>query len=425
MFEKIFEKRQSVADNSIDWTKWREGEDIEVRNTDITYFQCLNILSNNIAKLPIITKVSGKNGDEEAEDFYLYELLRLRPNDSMSSFEAIKALVLMSKHYGCAGLYIDRDKKGLVKGLYPVRINQFIVDNIGLIKSTKGNKVLVDYTCDSVSGICFEKDIIILRDNSINGIDFKSTSYYVKDSIESNVKAQKYQSLLFSNGLTNKIVVQLTSDIKDKSELKQTQKKFDKLYSSNGRVFTVPAGYNVSPLNLSLADSQFSELKIIGKKEVTSAVGVPYALIEKGTLTEEENIAFLSNAVIPIITTLEQEFDWKLLSQADRKRGYKIRFNVNAMLRTSPLTQSLIIDRYLKNGAYTLNDSKRILGVPLVEGGDTVSLPSGQITLENLIAGKATWQKDKENHNINDEKEEKEEGTEKGGEENGTGKKKD
>lgn len=86
--------------------------------------------------------------------------------------------------------------------------------------------------------------------------------------------------------------------------------------------------------------------------------------------------------------------DWKLLTKADREKGYKIRFNVNAMLRTSPLIQSQIIDTYLKDGAYTVNDAKRILGVPLVEGGDIVTLPSGQITLENLINGNATWQKD-------------------------------
>lgn len=394
MFEKLFEKRSYIGENSFDWTAWIKGEDNDLTGVDSTYAKCINLFSENIAKLPIVTKVKTKKGDIDAENFYLYELLRLRPNQSMNAFECIKALVVMMKHHGSAGLYIDRDKKGLVKGLYPVRINQFIVDDAGLINSTKKNKVLVDFTCGDVSGSCLEKDIIILRDNSTNGINFKRTKSYIRDSIDTNIKAQKYQAQLFSNGLTNKIVVQLTSDIKEEKELRKVQSKFDKMYSNNGRVFTVPAGYNVSAMNLSLADSQFAELKIIGKQDITSAIGVPYSLIEKGSLTEEETIAFLSNAIIPIITTLEQEMDWKLLTENDRKKGYKIRFNINAMLRTSPLTQSIIIDRYLRDGAYTLNDAKRILGVPLVEGGDIVTLPSGQITLENLIAGNATWQKE-------------------------------
>lgn len=394
MFEKIFEKRSAVGENPFDWTAWIKGEDSDIGNNDSAYSKCINLYADNIAKLPIVTKVKTKKGDIDAEDFYLYELLRLRPNENMNAFETIKALIMMTKHYGAAGLYIDYNDKGLVKALYPVRINQFIVDNAGLIKSNKTNKVLVDFTCGDVSGSCFDKDIIILRDNSVDGIKFKATKSYIKDSIETNVKAQKYQADLFSNGLTNKAVVQLTSDIKDDKELKKVQEKFNRLYSAKGRVFTVPAGFNISSLNLSLADSQFAELKVIGKKDITSAVGVPYSLIEKGSLSEEENIAFLSNAIIPFITALEQEMDWKLLTGRDRKKGYKIRFNVNAMLRTSPEKQSIILDRYVKDGIYTINDCKRILGVPLVEGGDVVTLPAGQITLENLIAGNATWQKD-------------------------------
>lgn len=393
MFEKLFEKRNYTGENPFDWTSFVKGEDDDFTGNDSTYSKCINLFSENIAKLPIVTKIKSEKGDIDADNFYLYELLRLRPNPSMNAFECIKALVVMTKHYGSAGLYIDR-QNGTIRGLYPVRINQFTVDNAGLIKSTKRNKVLVDFTCEDVSGSCFEKDIIILRDNSINGINFRKTRTYIRDSIDTNIKAQKYQAQLFSNGLTNKIVVQLTSDIKDEKELKKTQKKFDKMYSNNGRVFTVPAGYNVSAMNLSLADSQFAELKVIGKQDITSAIGVPYSLIEKGSLTEEETIAFLSNAIIPIITALEQEMDWKLLTSTDRKNGYKIRFNVNAMLRTSPEKQSIILDRYVKDGIYTINDAKRILGVPLVDGGDIVTLPSGQVTLENLIAGKATWQKE-------------------------------
>lgn len=394
MFEKLFEKRSYAGENPFDWTSWIKGEDDNFTGNDSTYSKCINLFAENIAKLPIVTKLKTENGDVDANKFYLYEKLRLRPNSSMNAFECIKALVAMTKHYGSAGLYIDRDEKGLVNALYPVRINQFIVDDAGLINSTKNNKVLVDFICGDVSGSCFEKDIIILRDNSINGINFKKTRSYIKDSIDTNIKAQKYQSQLFSNGLTNKIVVQLLSDIKEEKELRKIQNKFDKMYSNNGRVFTVPAGYNVSAMNLSLADSQFAELKVIGKQDITSSIGVPYSLIEKGSLTEEETIAFLSNAIIPIIIALEQEMDWKLLTSAERKQGYKIRFNVNAMLRTSPLTQSIIIDRYLKDGAYTINDAKRVLGVPLVKGGDVVTLPSGQITLENLMKGNATWQKE-------------------------------
>ena len=288
MFEKLFEKRSYTGENPFDFTSWIKGETYDIVGNDSTYLKCINIFAENIAKLPIVTKTKTEKGDIDADDFYLYELLRLRPNSSMNAFECIKSLIAMTKHHGSAGLYIDR-QKGIIKGLYPVKIIQFTVDNKGLIESTKENKVLVDFICGDISGTCFEKDIIILRDNSINGINFRRTKSYIRDSVETNIKAQQYQKQLFENGLTNKIVVQLTSDIKEEKELRKVQNKFNKIFSNNGRVFTVPAGYNVSDLNLSLADSQFAELKIMGKKDVTSALGVPYSLIEKGSINRRRN----------------------------------------------------------------------------------------------------------------------------------------
>ena len=393
IFDK-FEKR-SESNNEFEWTAWRKGEDSSgISLKDETYFTCLNILGNTIAKLPINIKQNTEKGEIEAEDHYLKELLRLRPNTSMNSFDCIKSLVMLLKHNGIAGLFIDRDTiKGNVNALYPVKIDQIIIDNAGLIKSNKINKILIDFTCIDVQGSCFEKDIIILKDNSMDGINSRATKHYIKNTIDTNLKAQKYQANLFKNGLTNKAVVQMTNDIREEKEIKKMQDKFDRLYSSNGRIFTVPVGFNVTPMNLSLADSQFSELKILGKKDISSSIGLPYSIIEKGSLSEEENIAYLSNTIQPILTALEQEMDWKLLSINDRKSGYKIRFNVNAMLRISAEAQSVILDRYVRDGIYQLNDAKRILGMPTVEGGDEVTLPSGQISLIDLIQGNATWQK--------------------------------
>ncbi|MDZ5038625.1 phage portal protein, partial [Clostridium perfringens] len=114
MFEKLFEKRSLTGENPFDWTSWIKGEDSDFSSNDSTYTKCINLYADNIAKLPIVTKKGTKKGDIDANNFYLYELLRLRPNPSMNVFECIKALVVMNKHYGSAGLYIDHDKKGLV-----------------------------------------------------------------------------------------------------------------------------------------------------------------------------------------------------------------------------------------------------------------------------------------------------------------------
>lgn len=393
IFDKL-EKRESTG-SGFDWTAWIKGEDSITGNAlkEQNYLTGLNILGDTIAKLPLILKQTNDKGEIEANNHYLYDLLKLRHNSAMNAFQSMKSLVMLYKHQGAAGLFIDRDYYGKVIGLYPCKIIQFTIDNVGLIKSTQGNKVLIDYECAGVAGSCFDKDMIILRDNSFDGVNCKATRSYVRETIDTNLKAQNYQNDLFSNGLTNKAVVQLTSDLREEKDLKKAQEKFNRLYSSKGRIFTVPAGFSIQPLNLSLVDSQFAELKISGKRDIATALRMPFSLLDNGSITEEDNISYLRDTISPIITQLEQEFDWKVIG-IDRKRGYKARFNVNAMLRTSAEKQKNIIVEYVKNGVYTINQAKDILGVPRIEGGDTVLLPSGQVTLENLINGQATWQKD-------------------------------
>ena len=392
--DKIIEKRSNDNSNITEWTSWIKGEDFTsnaLKNN--TYIKSLNILADSIAKIPILLKKTTEEGEIEAIEEDLYSLLRLRMNKEMSTFDSIKALILMYKHYGRAGLYIIRDNKGVPTGLYPVLINSIIIDNLGLIKSIKQNKVVVDFSINGNIGSCFLEDIIILKDNSFDGIDGKAIRTYSIDTVNTNLQAQKYQKDLFANGLTSKAVVQTVTDIKDGGQLGQVQEKFNNLYKSNNRVFLVPAGFNISPLNLSLVDSQFAELKIDGKKDIANMIGVPYSLIEKGVLTQEENISFLTNVISPIIAQLEQELNYKLLTNLQIKQGYKIRFNVNTMLRVNPKQQQEILCEYVKNGIYTTNNAREILGFNKIEGADILTYPSGQVTLEGIINGQASWLK--------------------------------
>jgi HK97 family phage portal protein len=298
-----------------------------------TYFSCLKIIAESIAKCPFQVKQETDRGENVATNHYLYDILRIRPNPNMSAIDTFKTLVTLSKHFGIAGLFIDR-LGSKVKALYPVKITNITVDDVGLIKSTMNNKILYDYQgVNGEYGSCFENDIIVLRDFTLDGIYSKATRTILSESLDTSIKSQGYLNKLFQNGLTNKIVVQLTSDIKEEGELKKVQSKFDRIFSGSNRLFTVPAGYNVSSLNLSLTDAQFAELRQMSKKDIAGSMGVPLSklgeVIENAKSDEQDNISFLTDTLQVIFTQIEQEGDWKLLSDTDRSKGFKIRANIN------------------------------------------------------------------------------------------------
>ncbi len=268
-----------------DLEKWtfsslfEKGYELESKK-EITYYSCLDILSKSIAKSPLELKKETDKGETTDKKHYLYEKLRLRPNKNMSAIDCIRAFVALAINKGIAGLYINRNIRGKIEGLYPVVVSNITIDNAGLIKSSKNsknNKILYDFytTADNNTYSCFEKDIILLKGYTENGINTKSITELLNQNLDTSVKSQEYLNRLFKNGLTNKITVQVTSDIKEKGELKKIQKKFDDIYSSNGRVFTIPAGYNVNSLDLKLADAQFEQLRRLSKEEIAGAMGVP------------------------------------------------------------------------------------------------------------------------------------------------------
>lgn len=399
----IFDRLETRAGEDLEkWTfssLFEQGYDVADANLkESTYFSCIKIISESIAKCPLQIKQETEKGEVVVKGHYLYDLLRLRPNPYMSAIDCFKSFVVIAKHEGIAGLYINRYKNGKVEGLYPVQIKQITVDNAGLIKGNKNNKILYDFECvNNEQGSCFDKDIIILRDFTLDGINTNATREVLKENLDTSIRSQKYLNTLFSNGLTNKVVVQLTSDIKEEKEIKKIQDKFTRIYSSNGKVFTVPAGYNVSALNLSLADAQYEQLRRLSKEEIASMTGVPLTKLgfvkENAKSEEQDNLKFLQDTLLVIFIAIEQEVDYKLLTEQERKQGYKARFNVNVMLRTDSKTQADIINSYVRNGVYDLNKAREILGIEKLGGEPIITLPSGQILLKDLLEGNASYQK--------------------------------
>lgn len=399
IFDKLIERREAINVN--DWKEvysFEKGYDIspfEIEMKESTYFSCIKCISEDIAKCTLQVKKETEKGEKVAKEHYLYDLLRLRPNPYMSAIDCYKAFVALAKHWGQAGLFIDR-QGSRINGLYPVRITNCTIDNAGLIRSTKNNKILWDFeSVEGETGSCFDKNIIILRDFTLDGVKGKANRSILSESLDSSLKSQKYLNKLFSNGLTNKIVVQMTSDIKEEKEMKKVQAKFDRIYTNNGRIFTIPAGYNVQPMNLSLSDAQYTELRKLSKEEIAMSSRVPLSklgiLRDTTTSEEQDNIKYLTECLLVIFEQIEQEMDWKLLTPTERAMGYKIRFNLKVLLRTDSKTQADVISTYVKNGVYDLDHARDILGVEKIGGDLIITLPSGQVLLRDLLEGNVSY----------------------------------
>ena len=350
-----------------------------------TYNKCIKFNAESVAKCPLVVKEFDDKEEKEATNHKYYEKLRF---------------IALGEHEGISALYITNNNE-----LYPARINQILVSDKGVFDN--GDSVGYELDICGHNILALDSQCVIYRSCiSWDGIrSVHSNKEYLNDSVQTTMQGQKYLSKLFNNGMCSKVLVQVPSDISNKAELKKQQDKFNSLFNTDGRMFVAPYGTQISSLNMTLADSQFKDIRALSRIEIANAFGLSPSMIGEGDNKNYENDTFkyLQDTLLYKLQSLEQEFDYKLLTKAERKK-YKIRFNTNVLLRTNAKVQQEILCSYRNAGIYTTNQCLRILGLPTVEGGDVLTVPSGEMTIEQLINGQASWQQNNNNNNDNNEK---------------------
>lgn len=404
MITKFFEKRETTSYSDVELAMLKafgidaDGYQTEEALKEATYFTCIKLLSESVAKVPLYLVKETEAGNVRQNKEKLFQILSLRPNPYMTAIDFWRAMEINRHHLGHGCAFIEKDRQGNIINLWPIELKNLTIDNAGLISSRLKNKVLVTYTeiGNNTEQYCLYEDIIHLKSFSSNGINSRANREMMQKTIDTASKSQKYLNDLYNNGLTNKAIVQLTSDNKEEKFLRTVQEKFDRLYSNTGRIFTVPAGYNVSTMNLTLADAQFEQIRRMSISQIASSFGIKMFQLNdlkdtNNNSLEQQQLSFLVDTLLILFESIEQEVDWKLLREDQRSSGQKCRFNTSVMLRTTAQTQADILTKYVTAGIYTPNEARLMTQMMAKDGADELVVNSGVMKLKDLgkdIAGK-------------------------------------
>lgn len=355
---------------------------------EVTYFTCLKMLSETMGKMPLKFYRQTAKGKIRAEPNRASRLLMERPNRLMTPATFWGTVEYNCEHYGNAYVWIQTkfEKKGRYGGEYnvlsfwPMQSNyvDVLMDDVGVFGEA-GN--LYYRYSDPKTG----KTYIFSQNNVLHfktwstrdGIMGKPVRQILKDSIAGAIESQKYLNKLYVGGLTAKAALQYTGDL-DKPKRLALQKEYNSLLSgakNAGKVVAVPVGMTLQPLNVTLADAQYSELKKYTALQIAAAFGIkPNQLnnYDKSSYSnsESQQLAFLVDTMSYRLSQYEQEINYKCLSDTEKKEGYYFKFNEKAILRTDSKTQKEVITGYVQNGIYTINEGRDLLDLPFVDGGD-------------------------------------------------------
>lgn len=401
MFSKIKSKIQTLkkvfnsgGENTISMSRIMEmfssSQSAELGGdlSEIIFFTCLKILSESLGKMPCYLMDADKR---RITDHKTTWFLTVKPNEYQTPAQFFGYLEFCRNYYGNAYVYIATEN-GHIKGLYPLdsRSVQIWIDNAEIFTA---RKFFYFYT-DGRTGKSYyfpPEDILHFKSwlTDESGLVGKSVREILATSFASAKASSKLLNDLYTNGLTASAVVKYTGDLKQESQDKLLDNIIAQSKEKGRRLITLPIGFDLQKLDMSLADSQFFELKKFTALQIAAAFGISPDQINDLTKSSyassaAQQLAFLQNTLLYIITNYEQELNCKLLTREEILSGLHFKFNQNVLLRANPETQADIIQKMLSGGVYSVNEARLLLDKPAVPEGEVRYCNGSYTRLEDI-----------------------------------------
>jgi HK97 family phage portal protein len=158
-------------------------------------------------------------------------------------------------------------------------------------------------------------------------------------------------------------------------------------FKKSHKVGVLSAGARFVSTSIENDKAQFLDSRRMAVEDVARAFNIPTNLLGlPGTNTyssvEQNNIAFVTHTLRPIIQKLEGAFSTLLNTEAGGEFAF-IKFSIDGLLRGDANSRFSAYSNGLQSGWLTLNDVRRLEDLAPLEGGETARVPLSNIALSD------------------------------------------
>ncbi len=355
--------------------------------SEVTYFTCLKMLSETLAKMPIKYYQKTDRGIVEAEQTETSKLLTKRPNPFMTPTVFWNTVEMNRNHYGNAYVYMRkkfiRQRYGgefRIIDLWVMQSNcvQIVVDDAGIFAGV--GRLWYVYT-DQTSGrqYVFSTDEVMhfKTSFSFDGITGLPVQQILRDTVSGASASQEFMNGMYESGLTAKATLEYTGELNEgaKAALRKSFEEFGSGAKNVGKILPVPLGMKLTPLDIKLTDSQFFELKKYTALQIAAAFGVKPNQINDYSKSsyansELQQLSFYVDTELFIIKQYEEEINFKIATEEEQDSGFYYKYNEKVLFRTDSKTQMSYLKEGVTGSIIKPNEARRKLDMPDAEGGD-------------------------------------------------------
>jgi len=348
-------------------------------------FAAVKVLSEDVAKLPIMLKQKRSDGGTEVvENNPVARVLR-QPNDWQTSFEFRQMLQQDLALRGNAFAAILRNGRGEVRALIPVRAGLVTINTthsgelfyqLGLEDTFHAAK-LADQPV-----MVPQEDMLHLRWMARDGVTGTSPIACAREAVGLSLAAEKHGAASFGNDATPGGVLEHPQNLSDEAASrlrKQRQEKFQGPANASAPA-VLEEGMQFKPFELNNEDRQFLETRKFQVEEISRIFRVPPHMIsqlDNATFSniESQSLDYVKNTLMAWLELWESALDRDLLRNDEQDRGLHVKFDTNRILRGTIDQRFQAHQIALQTGIKSFNEVRLEEGLNPVQGGDQIMRP--------------------------------------------------
>lgn len=334
-------------------------------------YACVYVLSSSVAQLPL--HVKRKSGDkvDTVKDHPAYYLLHDSPNAWQTSYklrEYAQSSVLL---YGNAYIHIVRNKNGEV-----VSLESLEPWKVQLLKN--GSRYVYAYYGDDKTMSLSPDDVLHIKSLGPSIKIGKSVIQTHAETIGLGLDARKFASGFFGGNARPAGILSVKTPLNSnawENFKKMWQTAQEKLRSEENKTILLPAELDYKALTVSPVDTELLSMMKLNRSEIAGIFNVPAHMIndlEKATFSNisEQTIQFIRFSVMPWVVNWEQELNRKIFTEAERKAGYFVKFNLAGIMRGTAGERATFYHAAITDGWMSRNEARQLEDMNPVDGLD-------------------------------------------------------
>jgi HK97 family phage portal protein len=345
--------------------------------TNETIFSAVSRLSNSLASLPL-----KQYRDFKEERTPIADLLAVSPNPNMTGFDFIRTLEACRNTYGNGYALKDYDTRYQVRALWildPGRVTP-------LIEQT--TRELWYRVQGDDGGFYYVHNMDMLHVKHIHTMGYTGISPLdvLRNTIDFDTKVKEFSLDQIDGAIKASFILQMATSLGEEKK-KQVLESFKAFYKDNGGVLIQEHGVKIDPISREYIDTKVFETERITRTRVASVYNMPVSMLgetdgDSYASREQMALEYVRDTLTPICVQYEKEFARKLLTAAERRRGFYWKFNVNAYLRGDMKTRGEFYTKGVRTALFTPNEVRAWEELPPMPGGEFLYVSRDMVRID-------------------------------------------